>query len=1041
MSEFLPVDSNGKYFKVGHFSVIEVSAAPMVVHEHRNTEFVFVIDGSGSMGRDTTEIIQVAIPRVMTEAGYKEEDKVTLIIFASSVYSISQTIAQLRKSTICANGGTCMRNTFCELLEFFRKIHSEAPVCISVISDGEISDFKETFQAANSACPEIKMHNGPSYVGAYRIGSQADTTALAYFLQFDTSERSGISVQNFNRGGISQLADAMNENFQQILINNKLGGFVVLKSSQSTLCRVPGEPFVDSVRIRSGTTAYILASADTDLSMLTFDGHPIRLEPVELTNESNLSTLLENIFNRIKISMVGGMNQSQLGHMFEFARAIKSQLESAAEVEGQDNKMSFTTRDRIHSTIRKLTKTEKSLCGAILALENQSNVQRLSAQQKASFLQQTVGAKSGKRAAKDLGVNVDFATAFRRGIKQIVPAAQALSQTAQGNRSYLSQNTSLEIFLANEDILDHIEQIELEELMTLIGAVGMGIWINKWDLADPWQVRVQKAFAGLYLSESDLLAFLLYSKTDFVDCSSIFGGDTKINAIVPIMPQPLYELYARHGGQISNLHASFALRKTLSPISGDRIALMSAVVLCMIRTVGQNNTVSEVESDTLKSLVAQIQTDFGGYNCDRLATQLSSSDPRLYLSGVNEVTSELKPLIVMLAHPFCASLRAAEAQTKQALMAIFAFAAYQAARRWFKSPSNDRQAAVNFLLDINIDKFRASTPIGELFTPDCLFPTIESFDLDEAADRLADPLVRDWLPQIRHFLAYYRFIVGGFDQPPLVDNAFDQVKILRLFAAFEALRCEQESDRIDTATLTAKGSVPGDRSSLQANINAYRLAIFQTDFTRRMDEKRKVEAKITLDRAILHLVQMDNLSEFVQYLPAIIANRDANGHAELLGMLTGDETDVKLRAQKLAVLLTGRDCQSVRVSLVGTTAEADAVWANGNFYPLDIRRFEKFFADSASLWEDIQKLKVTYKRREYRATHGLNRHGHGETKPSYYGLGWNSMEEFVENSTPEDLAAYAKVHLNCCRHVNGKLCLPTPRRSKRKKEAKKQVKL
>lgn len=567
--------------------------------------------------------------------------------------------------------------------------------------------------------------------------------------------------------------------------------------------------------------------------------------------------------------------------------------------------------------------------------------------------------------------------------------------------------------------------------MTLIGAVGVGIWINKWDLADPWQVKVQKAFAGLYLSESDLLAYLVYSKSDFVDCSSTFGGDTKINAIVPIMPQPFYELYVKQGGQISNLHASFALRKTLSPISGDRIALMSAAVLCMIRTIGHINTVSEVESDTLKSLVAQIQTDFRGYNCDRLATQLSSTDPRLYLSGANEVTSELKPLIVMLVHPLC-ELRTDEVQTKKALMAIFAFAAYQAARRWFKSPDKDRQAALNFLLNIDMETFRASTPMGEAFTPDCSFPTIESFDLDTAAGRLADPMVKDWLPQIRHFMAYYRFIIGGFHQPPPVDDTFGQVQILKVFAAFEALRCEQESDRIDTATMKAKGSVPGDRSSLQANIDAYRLKIFQTDFTRRLDGKHKAEAKIKLDQDILRLVQLDDLSEFVQYLPTVIANRDAIGHAELFAMLTDEGTDVKLKAEKLAVLLTGRNCQDIRISLDGKLAEADAVWANGNFYPLNIGRFEKFFADSVSLWEDIQKLKVTYRRREYRGT-CANRHGHGEKKPSYYALGWNTLEEFVGNSTPEELADYAKLHLNCCRHVNGKLCLPTPRQSRRAK--------
>jgi hypothetical protein len=118
MTEPLPIDLlSGIYFKVGNFSVIEVSAptAPkQEVHELlRDTEFVFVIDGSGSMGRDTSNITRLALSCVMTQAGYKEENKVTLIIFASTVYLISLTIAELRQSKISSGGGTYMRDTFC----------------------------------------------------------------------------------------------------------------------------------------------------------------------------------------------------------------------------------------------------------------------------------------------------------------------------------------------------------------------------------------------------------------------------------------------------------------------------------------------------------------------------------------------------------------------------------------------------------------------------------------------------------------------------------------------------------------------------------------------------------------------------------------------------------------------------------------------------------------------------------------------------------------------------------------------------------------
>lgn len=44
----------------------------------------------------------------------------------------------------------------------------------------------------------------------------------------------------------------------------------------------------------------------------------------------------------------------------------------------------------------------------------------------------------------------------------------------------------------------------------------------------------------------------------------------------------------------------------------------------------------------------------------------------------------------------------------------------------------------------------------------------------------------------------------------------------------------------------------------------------------------------------------------------------------------------------------------------------------------------------------------------------INRHGHGNNKPSYWALRFKSIDEMKATVTPEVWQEYCNTHINCC---------------------------
>ena len=133
-----------------------------------------------------------------------------------------------------------------------------------------------------------------------------------------------------------------------------------------------------------------------------------------------------------------------------------------------------------------------------------------------------------------------------------------------------------------------------------------------------------------------------------------------------------------------------------------------------------------------------------------------------------------------------------------------------------------------------------------------------------------------------------------------------------------------------------------------------------------------------------------------------ISGMNSRGAAELFDKLVDTNTYVPERLDKLSVYILGCDGEEV-------------VWNKGN-------NSRRFIADVGRLFEkegkmhmyhELKRLFNLNKKHIYR-DEKRNRHNHGNDRPSFFGLGFQTMTEMRESVSKEEYDAYLKEHQDCC---------------------------
>jgi hypothetical protein len=112
------------------------------------------------------------------------------------------------------------------------------------------------------------------------------------------------------------------------------------------------------------------------------------------------------------------------------------------------------------------------------------------------------------------------------------------------------------------------------------------------------------------------------------------------------------------------------------------------------------------------------------------------------------------------------------------------------------------------------------------------------------------------------------------------------------------------------------------------------------------------------------------------------------------------------RFEKLSVLILGIDPRS---------PNKDPVWNNGNvLLGTGFSPFIKIFTEAGKVAEWDALLQEYRSRGLHIYRDAPNRHGHSNVRPSYWAMGFQTIEMMISVVSKEEWEEYKKAHVKCC---------------------------
>jgi hypothetical protein len=237
----------------------------------------------------------------------------------------------------------------------------------------------------------------------------------------------------------------------------------------------------------------------------------------------------------------------------------------------------------------------------------------------------------------------------------------------------------------------------------------------------------------------------------------------------------------------------------------------------------------------------------------------------------------------------------------------------------------------------------------------------------------------------------------------------------------------KESEDVAIKTVEEKAAVPRPSMRVQDLKNEQSMEKFLKDFVRRqycdqylsdVAQKKKDETKVLKDMFVEKILASTSHDETmllfrdgvtVHSSKWALLNSSTIGFLDLEKALLDVDRIVPRRLETLKLLLLGKDEAGVEV------------WNKGKaLFCMSLKKYEDVFVklDRMDLWDPIRLEHRALNVYEYNREKP-NRHSHGKYRPSYWAMGFPTMEAIiaaVDNKEMDinDLAAYCKEHCKCC---------------------------
>jgi flagellar biosynthesis/type III secretory pathway chaperone len=941
-------------------------------------EVILVVDISGSM-YCYSDLYTSYIPNFMKSIGYNLNKKCHMLLFGSDLYFAYDTVSILNRINPC---GSTAAELPAQYLLVSKILDNKKKYKMFFFTDGA---FNNQITATNSwQVVEQYITNNKIQCDTYafRIDHQAEVIGLVPFLNINKTQDSNIHLYDVSKKELHL------QNFPNLGFKSK---FTLSFGPKNNICsNYPLQPLQNTIVV-SNDAIFLLHTNDLDI--LNQEHNVNQVLQIKTPTISMLCGYVSMWIKKLSLEKILN-DKLDISQIIQWVQCTQKYIET-------NNNASSSTSYKYLKHLRDRSSEIGHVIERLRMLNSSAKIKTLNTQQQATYLRDVINTKLGRSISKrtmKYDVNKDIAVAIRDEFKNLKNVIHELDSVddSRHQSSFISLETTLGALRSiAQDLTDEeIDHMKLEDLVSLLHIVGLGVNAPVGDYPDPMVYHMEKV-TFIFVSLADILHAEMNGQDLYAP-----GIDVKLNNVIPVFEDPiLFKFCYKYLRNSMEILSGIGMRRLLAyiPQTSKYTAL-----------IGLWSIIAEEPQawsyNLIRTMLPQLQIMFDGWfdyvvhDLIEPGTLNNNMTRQVYI-GNNGITNMILPIYQLLSDG------SEQCVMKRKLLpaiyrALYSFELAVVARKTQRySVQQDKEfdyfdkCLITDLVHslewtfntIYLDKLLTQRKfLKNLFTLEiALSKTFEEFK----SFKLTDEYIQSRLE---------------------IDYSFIEFQYVTLIQAFihknKSERCEGLS--IDNPLYNV---LKKKERSLVADLRTHNSAIFYIADI--VDIKyKKIQYAIFMKQFMAELIYTRNLyAQLLARLPyeefLIAYSNGFKVQDKVFHINTLDENFTTSFAQMCSTEHSIDMNKKCLFFIKG--GEKNNIFNSGKMARFLIGKSRKFISDV-----EYQILRDDIKIYVYR--NAPNRHSHSNEKQSFFAYGFQSFEEYETSVSNAELMEYLSVHTNCC---------------------------
>ena len=1025
-----------KVYKSGNGYIGKLDISKMnPIQSNKDMNFIVILDTSGSMGQTVQRFIDIILPNILQKLDINKE--IYLITFSDDAKLYHGDYNYFMTLELKPYGCTYMNNAIDSLEKIFSKIPEKTNIRILSISDGELHDQDETVKKASILYNKYKdkfIVNSQS-VRLYTSSSEPETKGMASLMQFN-------NVMDANLIDIDAHKDLIliAEEISSLFKSDGLSCNLYINSKEKIFLENPWSEPNEKFRLILGENIFWMNKIPEKIELIDSENKyisDIKIEICEKITLKNYKNILESkikyFYQKLKVLKVVNTEEASV----EINKIINyfDNFENVLNLENIDNETNLKESEKYKISNRAfllkklIEKRNISIAHKMKEIKNNDKVNQLNAKQLADFLRNLDINKDGKSLARrGFKEGIDFDSVARKEVLEMLNHIKEIEDIDDSNHnvSFYSTSTTLDGIKSvcelakDKSVLDNITAVDIIKLLNIVG-VGCSAPIG--DYTDPMQYRLNDIYIGCYVSLSDVLTASEFNggKDNLVD----FNTKKLITNVIPFYDDiRIHKFLLKYAPKLLEYTASIGMRRLLIEVPYTYEFTIESGIWKFSEIL--NNNKSEAAINIYSKLIEDYEIASKGhydYLIDIVLKQAKfyKENPLDERNNYHIFLNDNS--VVNMTCVFLNLIKKNEISVLQKMCReLFCHGVHKVVNKIIKRNDSKPEFIKKYLeesLSINYDKYGNNLP--NLFEENEIkeeFYSNYDINIDKLNEFYKISFRSMFVPLTPYYLqaTLQKDKKKAFSELPEYNDEnlkkalginFDLNKF-KLFAIVQGFLFRTNDERLDMKEKIMKIIDIGNYNLAEKMVKDYVRNLYKENYEERLNMQKKTENEIMENELIFKFKNSDNMEEFVQLIKEGIkkGNREYKMEGisspifiKLKKELIQNGENIPLINKKIAVITTGY-------------FKEEKIFNNGNIY----RGFMDFkdivCKIDKAYWEKLHAYILKQRRHYYRELE--NRQGHSNDKPSYWALGYNSIEEMFNTISKFEAEEYKKVHINCC---------------------------